>query len=126
MRSDPFNSTIYSQCDQYQEQSFLLDPWLDKIVVPPVEAFRQYIAKVVSEDREELISERFFRLARIIYQIVKTRGYKTIGNDASCPLEYLLTVSQYRSSHTRYPTLKLLSSSWNDTGSTATTWVVTG
>jgi hypothetical protein len=97
---------VYSQCDQYQEQSFLLDPWLDKIVVPPVEALRQYIAKVVSEDREELISSRFFRLARIIYQIVKTRGYKTIGNSPSCPFECLLTAPQYRSSHTSYPILK--------------------
>jgi hypothetical protein len=82
-----YNENAYSQCDEYQEQSYLLDPWLDKIIVPPVEALRQYTAKAVTENRDELITSRFFYLCLVIYQIVKTRGYKTIGDEPSCPFE---------------------------------------
>ncbi|KIM25833.1 hypothetical protein M408DRAFT_73897 [Serendipita vermifera MAFF 305830] len=65
-------------CNEYQEQSFLLDPWLNELLVPPVELLRRHVTKVVNEKHQNFLTWRLFYLNLIIYQIIKTRGYKTI------------------------------------------------
>lgn len=66
--------------NEYQEQSYLLDPWLEKIVVPPVERFRTYAFAKASENLPtKLVTEEAKGLSWIIYYIITTRGYKTIG-----------------------------------------------
>jgi hypothetical protein len=72
-------TTLQFQCDEYQEQSYLLDPWLEKIVAPPVEALRKHATKIITENYKGEPSIRVSRLSLVIYQIIKTRGYKTIG-----------------------------------------------
>lgn len=66
--------------DEYQEQPYLLDPWLEKIIGPPVERFRAYaFAKVSEENPTIIVTPRIKRLSYIIYYITKTRGHKVIG-----------------------------------------------
>ncbi|UZJ54940.1 hypothetical protein CBS101457_004260 [Exobasidium rhododendri] len=67
--------------DEYQEQSYLLDPHLESIVVPPVKAL-QRIVRECSSNAETLKalgeSGHVQRLASLLYYYTKVRGFKTI------------------------------------------------
>jgi hypothetical protein len=61
--------------DEYQEQSYLLDPHLEAMVTPPVEALQRAVKsrRDLTTDNEDVC-----RIARLLYSYAKVRGYKTI------------------------------------------------
>lgn len=73
---------MMSVLDGYQEQSYLLDPYLEAIVKPPVLAL-QWCGREAYKHPERIatslgISSDAERLARLLYYYTKVRGYKTI------------------------------------------------
>lgn len=68
--------------DRYQEQNYLLDPYLEVIVEPPVCALQQCTIEILKyADQNELPSQTLDdaqRLAKLLYHYTKVRGYKTI------------------------------------------------
>ncbi|KAG6816305.1 hypothetical protein H0H87_007137 [Tephrocybe sp. NHM501043] len=82
--------------DEYQEQSYLLDPYLENMVEPVVECLRSHAKTSVSNNRRGS-PDRVERLATLLYSYVKCRGYKTIIRffpheiaDLSIALDFLL------------------------------------
>ncbi|KAF5382770.1 hypothetical protein D9615_002931 [Tricholomella constricta] len=82
--------------DEYQEQSYLLDPYLENLVAPVVNCLRSH-AKVFNINHRRGSSGRLERLALLLYSYVKCRGYKTIIRffpheiaDLSIALDFLL------------------------------------
>ena len=73
------------QLNEYQEQAWLLDPHLERMLGPPIEALCDYARQYVRMDSETRpkISSRVNLLATLLYWIIKTRGHKTVG--AFCP-----------------------------------------
>ncbi|TRM60520.1 armadillo-type protein [Schizophyllum amplum] len=59
--------------DEYQEQSYLADPFLSDLVSPVVDAIREH-----ARNTEAKSTHRIMRLAALVYAYVKFRGYKTI------------------------------------------------
>ena len=75
-------STLAPQLDEYQEQSYLLDPHLESIVVPAVQALQELVRQSSSVDagaKRLGESPHVQRLARLLYCYTKVRGYKTIS-----------------------------------------------
>lgn len=62
------------QLDQYQEQSYLLDPHLETLLSPLILVFRNH----VRAPSPCLSALRLNRLARLMYFFTKVRGAKTI------------------------------------------------
>ncbi|KAI5480996.1 tubulin-specific chaperone D [Pseudohyphozyma bogoriensis] len=62
--------------DEYQEQSYLLDPHLEDLVKPLIVALRSFFSDPASTSL--LASTRLHRLSRLIYTFTKVRGAKTI------------------------------------------------
>ncbi|KAI8140356.1 tubulin folding cofactor D C terminal-domain-containing protein [Fennellomyces sp. T-0311] len=60
--------------DMYQEQSHLLDPYLENLVGPVVVKLREY----VEHPKEYTASSSGHLLFRYLYLVTKTRGYKTV------------------------------------------------
>ncbi|KAG6890812.1 hypothetical protein C0995_003245 [Termitomyces sp. Mi166 len=82
--------------DEYQEQSYLLDPYLEAMVTPVVNCLRSYAKSTVS-NRQQGSEVRVERLSTLLYNYVKCRGYKTIIRffpheiaDLSVALDFLL------------------------------------
>ncbi|CAE6412425.1 hypothetical protein ACGC1H_005473 [Rhizoctonia solani] len=78
--SSPQLSRLTTILDEYQEQPYLLDPFLSKMVEPVVEEVKNVI-RVVIEQEEEISQEkttRLYQLATLIYWYSKTRGMKSI------------------------------------------------
>lgn len=69
------------QLDEYQEQSYLLDPYLDQIVRPPISALQTHIRS--SNIGHE--AERIVLLSRLVYFYTKIRGHKTISESLPHP-----------------------------------------
>ena len=70
---------IYSsQLAFYQEQCYLLDPYLEQLVTPIANTFREH-ARSFASGKTEYSRRRVERLAWMLYYFVKFRGYKTIG-----------------------------------------------
>ncbi|KAG6841983.1 hypothetical protein C0991_004474 [Blastosporella zonata] len=63
--------------DEYQEQSYLLDPYLENMVEPVVGCLRSHAKASVFNNRTGSPG-RIERLATLLYSYVKCRGYKTI------------------------------------------------
>ncbi|PWN43872.1 ARM repeat-containing protein [Ceraceosorus guamensis] len=68
--------------EQYQEQSYLLDPYLDRIVTPTVHQFqslvrRRYDADTFQDGLAEDV-KRLDEVSKLLYIFTKIRGYKTI------------------------------------------------
>ncbi|CAO3582393.1 unnamed protein product [Absidia cylindrospora] len=63
---------LASILDQYQEQSHLLDPYLEDIVTPIMTCLRDKI------QQRPIVPEQTHDLFRFLYLLTKTRGYKTI------------------------------------------------
>ncbi|MCO5590073.1 hypothetical protein L7F22_044042 [Adiantum nelumboides] len=68
--------------DRYQEQNYLLDPYLESIVEPPVRALQRCTLESLEKLDDKEASNRIFddvqRLAKLLYHYTKVRGYKTI------------------------------------------------
>ncbi|EJU03097.1 ARM repeat-containing protein [Dacryopinax primogenitus] len=63
--------------DEYQEAAYLLDPYLEELIEPPIEALRAY-AGHVSRTGAVGPTDRLELLSRLLYWYTKARGYKTI------------------------------------------------
>ncbi|KAJ1583910.1 hypothetical protein NDA11_001396 [Ustilago hordei] len=74
--------TLISILDEYQDQSNLLDPYLECIVSPPVKALQLHVHSLAnSQDADtcnQLPIEAVTRLSKLVYAYTKVRGYKTI------------------------------------------------
>lgn len=77
------------QLDSYQEQPYLLDPFLEQLVAPVVEKLKEFARLSLADPDLKYDAWRANTLARIIYSYVKFRGYKTISQ--SHPLRYCLS-----------------------------------
>ena len=75
----PSVAVVAIQLDSYQEQSHLLDPYLERMVLPPLNAFRQHVRAIQSDTGVHTCGPRLTRLVRLIYWYTKTRGEKVIG-----------------------------------------------
>lgn len=64
------------QFDVYQEQSHLLDPYLEKLVVKVVAKLREHVDLWSSNQTSLQLCHILFRY---LYLLTKTRGYKTVG-----------------------------------------------
>ncbi|KAF5389176.1 hypothetical protein D9757_003527 [Collybiopsis confluens] len=64
--------------DEYQEQSYLLDPLLEELVTPVIERLKSHAIYFLSSHRES--SSRMWHLSMILYTYTKFRGYKSIIN----------------------------------------------
>ncbi|EEB94562.1 hypothetical protein MPER_06603 [Moniliophthora perniciosa FA553] len=67
-------NTLYS----YQEQSYLLDPFLERLVTPVVERLKSHAKETVVDRTLRPSQTRMMRLAMLLYSYIKFRGYKTI------------------------------------------------
>ncbi|KAF9468537.1 tubulin folding cofactor D C terminal-domain-containing protein [Collybia nuda] len=88
---------LLSILDEYQEQSYLLDPFLEDLVAPVVECLKSYAKACVADPNRQSSSTRVFRMAHLLYSYVKCRGYKTIIRffpheiaDLSIALDFML------------------------------------
>ncbi|KAI8978670.1 TBCD protein [Trametes punicea] len=64
--------------DKYQEQPYLLDPYLEQLFAPVVETLKTHAKNFVSSSSSQVSKERLYRLALLLYNFIKFRGYKTI------------------------------------------------
>ncbi|KAJ9476833.1 Tubulin-specific chaperone D [Pseudozyma hubeiensis] len=91
--------------DEYQDQSNLLDPYLERIVLPPVESLQRHVRSHVSYNSREtvhhLTAEAVTRQSKLVYAYTKVRGYKTIVHyfphevaDLPATLSFLETLQQ--------------------------------
>ncbi|KAI0657425.1 TBCD protein [Cubamyces menziesii] len=64
--------------DKYQEQPYLLDPYLEQLFAPVVETLKAHAKKFVSSSSVPVVQMRLHRLALLLYTFIKFRGYKTI------------------------------------------------
>ncbi|KAG0693184.1 ARM repeat-containing protein [Suillus ampliporus] len=63
---------------EYQEQSYLLDPYLESLVFPVAGCLRKYAMTCVSTPGAQSSHSRVGRLADLLHNYIKFRGYKTI------------------------------------------------
>ncbi|KAF9077650.1 ARM repeat-containing protein [Rhodocollybia butyracea] len=64
--------------DEYQEQSYLLDPYLEELVTPVVERLKAYTIEFLADRSRQASSSRMKCLSGLLYAYTKFRGYKTI------------------------------------------------
>lgn len=64
-----------------QEQSYLLDPYLDRMLGPAFTTFRAGAVQDTKGLRENPRPNEHEWMPEIIYQVIKTRGAKTIGQN---------------------------------------------
>ena len=67
-----------AKLDEYQEQSYLLDPFLEQLVVPVVDCLKRHVSASLSATHIGSV-HRIGHLSALLYQYVKCRGYKTIS-----------------------------------------------
>ncbi|KAL0578630.1 hypothetical protein V5O48_003373 [Marasmius crinis-equi] len=63
---------------EYQEQSYLLDPFLEELVTPVLDRLRLHAKEFVSDQNLSPSSGRLWRIALLLYGYIKFRGYKAI------------------------------------------------
>ncbi|OJA17158.1 hypothetical protein AZE42_00195 [Rhizopogon vesiculosus] len=63
---------------EYQEQSYLLDPYLESLVSPVAGCLRKYAMACVNTPGAQSSRNRVERLADLLHNYIKFRGYKTI------------------------------------------------
>ncbi|ELU39008.1 TBCD protein [Rhizoctonia solani AG-1 IA] len=72
-------TAVGNDLDEYQEQPYLLDPFLNKMVEPVVEELKNVIRIVIEyEEINEQKTTRLYQLATLMYWYSKTRGMKSI------------------------------------------------
>ncbi|KAF7797405.1 hypothetical protein EIP86_008600 [Pleurotus ostreatoroseus] len=99
-------SLIYLKLDEYQEQAYLLDQYLERLVNPVVEQLKSHVALTnCSVYKEEIEC-----IALLLYHYVKFRGYKSITRffphevtDLSTALNFLLLPDGPTQDHTQWP-----------------------
>lgn len=69
----------FAQFDKYQEQPYLLDPYLEQLFAPVVETLKAHAKKFVSSSTVPVVQMRLHRLSLLLYTFIKFRGYKTIS-----------------------------------------------
>lgn len=67
------------QFAEYQEQPYLVDPFLEDLISPIVQVLKAYAIRSVNNKNNPMVSERVYRLTLLLYNYVKFRGYKTIS-----------------------------------------------
>ena len=67
------------QLDSYQEQPYLLDPFLEQLVAPAVEKLKEFARLSLADPNLKYDAWRANTIARIVYSYVKFRGHKTIS-----------------------------------------------
>lgn len=72
-------SNIRWKVNEYQEQSYLLDPFLEQLVIPAVEKLKAHAKALVANPSTPVSVARLDRVAQILYTYIKFRGYKTIS-----------------------------------------------
>lgn len=89
--------TSLGQLDDYQEQSYLLDPSLETLVSPLLASLREQLRRQGSQ----LGGKRVERVAKILYWFTKVRGSKTIGASddfrfcSGCPAHVSLSAVRF-------------------------------
>ncbi|THH16982.1 hypothetical protein EW146_g3747 [Bondarzewia mesenterica] len=68
-------SKIVHALNEYQEQSYLLDAFLEELVTPVVNKLKDHI---VTSSQALTTTTRLSRLSLLLYNYIKCRGYKTI------------------------------------------------
>jgi hypothetical protein len=64
----------------FQEQPYLLDPYLEEMVLPVIETLKSHVKVLVAADPEDAkVTFRFARVCSLLYAFIKFRGYKAIG-----------------------------------------------
>ncbi|KAG2129100.1 TBCD protein [Suillus clintonianus] len=63
---------------EYQEQSYLLDPYLESLVSPVAGCLRKYAMTCVNARGSQSSRSRVERLADLLHNYIKFRGFKTI------------------------------------------------
>jgi hypothetical protein len=80
--------TVLAQFAEYQEQSYLLDPFLEDLVAPVIKKFKFYARSLADGDvnlediatfTPNLLSAPLTRVSYLLYNYFKFRGYKTIS-----------------------------------------------
>ncbi|KAH9942878.1 ARM repeat-containing protein [Amylocystis lapponica] len=105
---------------EYQEQAYLLDPFLEDLVAPVVEVLKRHAAFYVANPHNTLSGERVNRVALLLYNYVKFRGHKTITRffpheiaDLSIALNYIISpegpIQDFKQWSLRYVVLLWLS-----------------
>ncbi|SNX81662.1 related to Tubulin-folding cofactor D [Melanopsichium pennsylvanicum] len=110
--------------DEYQDQSHLLDPYLEQIVSPPVEALQRHVRSLshapnIDGSSHRLTPGSVSLLSKLIYAYTKVRGHKTILHyfphevaDLPATLAFLESLQQFSQEscwESRYVTLLWLS-----------------
>ncbi|WFD19060.1 hypothetical protein MCAP1_001275 [Malassezia caprae] len=72
----PLLRELVSEIDVYQEQAYLLDPYLESLVVPPAYALRDFVL-AFTDDTDTL--RRMGLAARLLYTYTKVRGAKLVA-----------------------------------------------
>jgi len=78
--------TLSLQLDGIQEQSYLLDPFLEELVTPVVNQLKCYSITVASTSGPFTSVRRLSQLSYLIYSYIKCRGYKTISQSLTFSL----------------------------------------
>ncbi|KIL67806.1 hypothetical protein M378DRAFT_191353 [Amanita muscaria Koide BX008] len=94
--------------NEYHEQSYLLDPYLENLVTPVAERMRHYARLyALNEQFPNYLSSKFARIADLLYAYINFRGYKTIVrffpheiSDLTIALDCMLKLSD---GHTEWP-----------------------
>jgi hypothetical protein len=83
------NLTVLVQLAEYQEQAYLLDPYLEELVGPVVNKFKFYaqgltggsfrLEDIANFDAGLEPTEPLTRVSYLLYNYLKFRGYKTIS-----------------------------------------------
>ncbi|KAI0917160.1 hypothetical protein AcV5_007706 [Taiwanofungus camphoratus] len=86
--------------NEYQEQAYLLDPFIEELVTPVVEKLKNHAKASVTSPDGAISGTRVGRIALLLYNYIKFRGYKTITRffpheiaDLSIALDYVLLLN---------------------------------
>lgn len=110
---------IFNIFAEYQEQSYLLDPFLEDLVAPVVKKFKFYARSLADGDvnlediatfTPNLLSAPLTRVSYLLYNYFKFRGYKTIirffpheVTDLAVVLKFAQILDRAQSSSTLWP-----------------------
>lgn len=110
---------IFNIFAEYQEQSYLLDPFLEELVAPVVKKFKFYAQSLADGDvslediasfTPNLLSAPLTRVSYLLYNYLKFRGYKTIIRffpheitDLAVALKFAQVLDRAQSSPTLWP-----------------------
>lgn len=68
-------TAVHPKLAEYQEQSYLLDPYLERLVTPVVEQLKKAVTNLNAPEAAQRISLP----AHLLYLYINFRGYKSIS-----------------------------------------------